>query len=105
MTEVLETHSSDAVSTGFSAARRSAVVFAALTSLAILASPIHGALGAQATPVTNIDEPGRIPYSSFQSVSPGQTVFAFPVVAAGDRLVIQHVSGLVDFQFDVSEVK
>ena len=100
MTEVLETHSSDAVSTGFSAARRRWVVVAALAGLAMLASSIQGANAA--TPVTNIDEPGRIPYSSFQSVSPGQTVIAFPVVPAGHRLVIQHVSANLGFQSRVN---
>jgi len=104
MTEVSKSVCSNSAADFLCTARRRRVVVAVLAGFAMLASSIQGA-NAAATPVTNIDEPGRIPYSSFQSVSPGQTVFAFPVVAAGDRLVIQHVSGLVDFQFDVSEVK
>ena len=82
MNEVLKAHPSDALSKGFSAARRSAVVCAALASLAILTSPIHGALGAQATPVRNIDDPGRIAYESEQSIGSGQQVFVFPTVPA-----------------------
>jgi len=39
-----------------------------------------------------------IPYSSFQSVSPSETVIAFPAVPAGHRLVIQHVGANLDFQ-------
>jgi hypothetical protein len=81
-------------------------VVAALAGLSSLASPIHGAFAAPpVAEVRNIDDPGRIPYQSAQRISAGQDTFIFPVVPAGDRLVIQHVSGLVDFQFDVSEVK
>jgi hypothetical protein len=102
MAEVLETHSSDVVSTGFSAARRRWVVVAALAGLAMLASSIQGANAA--TPVRNIDDPGRIAYESQQTIGAGQNSFIFPAVPAGHRLVIQHVSGLVDFQSNVSFV-
>ena len=81
MSEVLKTHSSDAVSKGFSAARRrGGVLCAALASLAIPASPIHGALGAQATPVREVDDPGRIAYESEQSIGAGQDFVVFPKV-------------------------
>jgi hypothetical protein len=99
MTEVLVTNPSSALPKIRSAARRSAVVFAALAGLAMLASPIHGAFGAQTTQVRDVDDPGRIPYQSFQQVTAGPTLeFDFPAVPAGHRLVIQHVSGNVNFQ-------
>ena len=101
MSEVLKTHSSDAVSKGFSAVRRSAVVFAALASLAILASPIQGAIAA-ATQLIEINDPGRIAYESEQYIS-GQVV-TFPQVPAGHRLVIQHVSAEVYFQSNVNSL-
>ena len=82
-----------------STARRSAVVFAALASVGMLVSPIYGALGAQTTQVRDVDDPGRIPYQSLQQVKAGPTLeFDFPVVPAGHRLVIQHVSGDVNLQ-------
>ena len=79
MSEVLKTHSSDAVSKGFSAARRSAVVFAALASLAMLGSPIQAAFGA-VTQVREVDDPGRIAYESEQSIGAGQDFVVFPKV-------------------------
>ena len=100
MSEVLKTHSSDAVSKGFSAARRSAVVFAALASLAMLGSPIQAAFGA-VTQVREVDDPGRIPYQAEFALQvpscPGQVecVFTAAKVPAGHRLVIQHVAALV----------
>jgi len=101
MSEVLKTHSSDAVSKGFSAARRSAVVFAALASLAMLGSPIQAAFGA-VTQVREVDDPGRIAYESEQSIGAGQDFVIFPKVPAGHRLVIQHVSAELHFQSAVS---
>ena len=93
-----------------------AAAFAA--SLAILVAPMDGAFADPPTskvivvnPATNpaltrrMDDPVLIPHESQQNIDAGQDAFIFPVVPAGDRLVIQHVSGLVDFQFDVSEVK
>ena len=103
------------------AGRRLATTGAAaaiVASLAILVAPMDGAFADRPTSkaivvnaATNpaltrsVDDPGRIPYESQQNIDAGQDAFIFPVVPAGDRLVIQHVSGLVDFQFDVSEVK
>jgi hypothetical protein len=102
MSEVLKTHSSDAVSKGFSAARRrGGVLCAALASLAILASPIQAAFGA-VTQVREVDDPGRIAYESEQSIE-GQVV-VFPKVPAGHRLVIQHVSAEVNFNQKVNDL-
>ena len=101
MTEVSKSVCSNSAADFLCTARRRRVVVAVLAGFAMLASSIQGA-NAAATPVTNIDEPGRIPYSSFQSVSPGQTVIAFPVVPAGHRLVIQHVSANLGFQSRVN---
>jgi hypothetical protein len=93
-----------------------AAAFAA--SLAILVAPMDGAFADPPTskvivvnPATNpaltrrMDDPVLIPHESQQNIDAGQDAFIFPVVPAGDRLAIQHVSGLVDFQFDASEVK
>jgi hypothetical protein len=87
-----------------SAARRSAALFAALVGIASLVSPIHAALAAPSQ-VSNIDEPGRIPYQSVQAGKAGaQFVFQFPSVPAGHRLVIQHVSGFnLSFQLTPSQ--
>ena len=70
MTEVFETDRDNAVPKFLSAARRSGVMLAALAGIAMLASPIHGALGAQATQVRDIDDPGRIPYNLPSSPGP-----------------------------------
>jgi hypothetical protein len=105
MTEVLVTNPSSALPKIRSAARRSAVVFAALAGLAMLASPIHGAFGAQTTQVRDVDDPGRIPYQSFQNASAGQREFDFPAVPAGHRLVIQHVSGDMNLEFTPNQVE
>ena len=102
MSEVLKTHSSDTVSKGLSAARRRGVVFAALASLAMLASPIQAAFGA-VTQVREVDDPGRIAYQSQQSVGTAG-IFIFPKVPAGHRLVIQHVSAEVSFQSNVNSL-
>jgi hypothetical protein len=104
MTEVSKTDCRNAVPNWPSAARRSWVVFAALAGLTILAWPIHQAIGAQATQVRELDDPGRIAYESQQTIGAGQFAFIFSAVPAGHRLVIQHVSGLVFFQSDVSLV-
>jgi hypothetical protein len=69
--EVLKTHPNDAGSKGFSATRHSAVVCAALASLAILVSPIHEAVAAQATQVRELGDPGRIAYENEQSIGAG----------------------------------
>jgi hypothetical protein len=81
-----------------SAARRSTVVFAALASLVTLASPVHEAIGAQVSQVRDVDDPGRIPYQSTLTGTPGPIFqFLFPAVPAGHRLVIQHISGNLHF--------
>ena len=105
MTEVSKSVCSNSVANFLSATRRRRAAVAALAGLAILSSSIQGANAAQATQVREVDDPGRIAYESQQSIGAGRDTFIFPVVPAGDRLVIQHVSGLVDFQFDVSDVK
>jgi hypothetical protein len=94
MSEVLRTHSSDTVSKGLSAARRRGVVFAALASLAILASPIQAAFGA-VTQVREVDDPGRIAYQSTAAcvLDVNACGFDFPRGPTNHRLVIQHISG------------
>jgi hypothetical protein len=101
MSDVLKTHASDAVSKGFSAARRRGVVTAVLASLAMLASSIQAAFGA-VTQTRDVDDPGRIAYESQQSIE-GQVV-VFPKVPAGHRLVIQHVSAEVNFNQNVHDL-
>jgi hypothetical protein len=85
-----------------STARRSRIVLAVLAGLSLLASPIDGAIAAQATQVREADDPGRIPYQSSQNISAGQRAFNFPAVPAGHRLVIQHVSAHVNLQSAVT---
>jgi hypothetical protein len=98
MTEVFETDPSNAVVKFLSAARRGVAVFATLAGLAMLASPIHGAFGAQTSQVRDVDDPGRIPYQSTLTGTPGPIFqFFFPPVPAGHRLVIQHISGDLNF--------
>ena len=98
MTEVFETDPSNAVAKILAAARRSAAVFATLAGLAMLVPPIHGAFGAQTTQTRNADDPGRIPYQSTLTGTPGPIFqFFFPLVPAGHRLVIQHISGDLHF--------
>jgi hypothetical protein len=48
---------------------------------------------------SSIDNPGRAPYQSFAPVTcNGSICFSsYPVVPAGHRLVIQHVSGTLEF--------
>ena len=82
----------------------SGFTFAALAGLAMLASSIQETNAAQATQVRVVDDPGRIGYQSQQSIGAGQHTFTFPVVPAGHRLVIQHVSGSVSFNSVISEV-
>jgi hypothetical protein len=99
MADVFKTDRGNAVPKFLSAARRSGVVFAALTGVAMLASPLQGVLGAQVTQVRNIDDPGRIPYQSVLAGEAGaRHEFAFPPVPAGHRLVIQHISGGLHFK-------
>lgn len=58
---------------------------------------------AQPVPSVSIDQPGRIAYQSQVSKSDGSCTgasvcnFDFPNVPAGHRVVIQHISGIVDF--------
>jgi len=63
---------------------------------------MHGALGAQAAPVREVDDPGRIAYESEQSIGAGEDFVVLPKVSAGHRLVIQHVSAELLFQSFVS---
>jgi len=102
MSEVSKTDCGYAAPNFLPTARCGGVLCAALASLAILASPIHGALAAQATPVREVDDPGRIAYESEQSIGAGQDFVVFPKVPAGHRLVIQHVSAELRFQSFVS---
>lgn len=59
--------------------------------------------GAQPVPSVRIDEPGRIPYQSQVNKSDGSCTgatvcfFEFGFVPAGHRVVIQHISGIVNF--------
>jgi hypothetical protein len=95
----------NAVTNLLSATRRSRVAVAALAGFALLGLPIQGAVGAPpVAEVRNVDDPGRIAYESQQQIGARQNSISFPVVPTGHRLVIQHVSGLVDFQSAVSEV-
>jgi len=104
MTEVSKSVCSNSVANFLSATRRRRAAVAALAGLAILSSSIQGANAAQATQVREVDDPGRIAYESQQSIGAGRDTFIFPVVPAGHRLVIQHISGEVFFQSIVSEV-
>jgi hypothetical protein len=92
----------DAAKNFLSATPHSRVAIAALAGLAMLASPIQGANAAQAPPVREVDDPGRIPYQSSQTISAGQRAFLFPEVPAGHRLVIQHVSAHLNLQSAVT---
>ena len=94
----------NAVTNFLSATRRSRVAVAALAGVAMLASSIQGINAAQTTQVREVDDPGRIAYESEQHLGAEQLTVFFPVVPAGHRLVIQHVSGTVTFQSAVSEV-
>jgi len=104
MTEAFETTPCNGVSKFPQDARRRMGMFGALASLVLLASPIHGANGAQPTQVRDVDDPGRIPYQSFQNISAGQHELDFPAVPVGHRLVIQHVSGDMNFNFTPIQV-
>lgn len=94
-----------------------APIFAALTSVAVVAAPIQKAV-AQATsarpstPVivvnpstdpaltSSIDNPGRIAYQSTAQASCDGHIacqFSFATVSQGKRLVVQHVSGFLSF--------
>jgi hypothetical protein len=90
---------------------------AALASLAVVAAPIQEALGDKpSTPVTvvnpstgpaltsSIDDPGRIAYQSVATLNSSGSHcaatscnFSFAAVPQGQRLVVQHVSGLLYF--------
>jgi len=93
----------DTAATNFlSATRRGRVAVAALVGFAVLASSIQGANAAQATQVREVDDPGRIPYQSSETIGMGQRAFLFPAVPVGHRLVIQHVSAHVNLQSAVT---
>ena len=85
---------------------------AAIASLTAFASPVQFALGAPPVDQVNVvnpatmpaltssvDDPGRIPYQKLvlNTGCVGQTICAFtwPQVPQGQRLVIQHISGLL----------
>jgi len=101
MTEVSKSVCSNSVANFLSATRRSRVALAALAGLVMLASSIQRA-NAAATPVRNVDDPGRIAYENEQGLGAGQDLVVFPKVPAGHRLVIQHVSAELRFQSFVS---
>jgi hypothetical protein len=105
MTEISKSVSGNSAANFLSATRRSRVALAALAGLAVLASSIHGAFPASlVAEVRNIDDPGRIPYESQQSIAAGEDTAIFPVVPAGHRLVIQHVVGFAVFSSAISGV-
>ena len=104
MTEVSKSVCSNSAANLLPATRRSRAGLAALAGLAMLASSIQGANAVQPLPVREVDDPGRIPYESLQTIGAGQDRFTFPAVPAGHRLVIQHVSAIVIFPSDVSDV-
>jgi hypothetical protein len=81
--------------------------------LAVVAVGLCGVLLTQFAPkalaqiraalVKNVDEPGRMPYQhevdfgfNFNGCSTRLCLVAFPAVPAGKRLVVEHVSALVD---------
>ena len=101
MTEVSKSVCSNSVANFLSATQRSRVALAALAGLVMLASSIQRA-NAAATPVRNVDDPGRIAYENEQGLGAGQDFVVFPKVPAGHRLVIQHVSAELRFQSFVS---
>ena len=101
MTEVSKSACSNSAANFLSATRRSRVALAALAGLVMLASSIQRA-NAAATPVRNVDDPGRIAYENEQGLGAGQDFVVFPKVPAGHRLVIQHVSAELRFQSFVS---
>jgi hypothetical protein len=97
----------------------SALAFGGLFLIgSVMRSRDSQAKGAYATPVTvtntssapaigsSIDEPGRVPYVS-SVLDLGNTCglgfecdFNFPVVPAGHRLVIQEISGFIQFNYN-----
>ena len=82
------------------------------TTHAIVATAVY-MVNTAATPglVSNIDNPGRIPYQSIANMTGkcplgGNTCFwEFGNPPAGHRIVIQHVSGLIGFGTAPSEVE
>jgi hypothetical protein len=97
------------------------VAAALATSLTALAVPIDAARAASPTsnvivvnPATepaltrNVDDPGRVAYQSSTTCDvPGTAAcnFIFPKVPKGHRLVVQHVSGRLNFASDASGVE
>jgi hypothetical protein len=63
-------------------------------------SPVK-VLNTSAAPVLNsrIDDPGRVPYMAFTTTFCSGTTcgIGFPAVPAGHRLVLQHLSGFLNF--------
>jgi hypothetical protein len=77
------------------------VLVAAIATLSLCAPlasaqiPANGSAPSVATPVFNIDDPGRVPYQATEAsdaCSLGFCEFIFNAVPAGHRLVIQRVS-------------
>jgi hypothetical protein len=83
-----------------------AVLVAAIATLSFCAAlasaqiPVNGTAPSVATPVFNIDDPGRIPYQAEVVVDNCSFLdvcgFIFSAVPAGHRLVIQHVSANIN---------
>src|SRR6516164_6092353 len=68
MTEVSKSVCSNSAANLLPATRRSRAGLAALAGLAMLASSIQGANAVQPLPVREVDDPGRIPYESLQTI-------------------------------------
>jgi hypothetical protein len=96
------------------------VAAALAVSLTALAAPIDGARAASPTSNVNVvnpatepaltrsvDDPGRIAYQSTATCNgAGNSCnFLFPAVPKGHRLVVQHVSGHLNFTTDASGVE
>ena len=96
MTEVSKSVCSNSVANFLSATQRSRVALAALAGLVMLASSIQRA-NAAATPVRNVDDPGRIAYQITAAcvLDTDACAFDFPAVPQNHRLVVQHISGLL----------
>jgi hypothetical protein len=97
--------------------RRAMFSFAAIASLAsgtIPAWALGSTLVTVVNPSTNpaltssINDPGRVPYQAFVdktgACSGSFCIFDFPAVDAGHRVVIQHISGIVQFNTTPSDV-
>jgi hypothetical protein len=101
----------------FAAVGVAAALAASLTALAAPTDAARAALPTSNVNVVNpakdpaltrsVDEPGRIAYQSTAPCDlPGNTCnFIFPAVPKGHRLVLQHISGHLDFTSDVGGVE